>query len=432
MKYNPFKSIPPPVRYYFFIAVENLIPLVGYFFFNWTYKGIFLFYAVELTAYELTILPRIGIYVFATREYSDVASPVKKFGIAIAWILYSLGFFYGNLAFFLIAGLSNDNSSDGLTSFIHGNAFFIIFIFADYIYWFVRDYVVGRKHRAVDPDSEIAEIGGFPLLILTTTILIFIFMSALSIADENILFVMMLVVISLKAGAQAAKRYRKSKKGRKAAKVKDYSKTNTLNTISDLLSSSKASTGDMKDIERIAIDVRHLPVEKERSDPRLLVIGALAFSLACAVWFGIFVYMAGFTGSLPGSLLPLILSAVLGYMGVSRLVEKEFIRITHEKVSYSERHLRGYTRWEKNLPGDFRGLLIDSFTHKTDEGKETKYCVLLFARDRKSITLFVSRFKSEAYNVLKEFADALDLPALEEKDGEIVERKPEQAADDDI
>ena len=82
--------MPPAVRYYFFIVVENLIPLAGYFFLGWTFKDIFLFYAVELCAYELTIIPRIGFYVFTSDEYRDVGSFIKKYGILISWILYSL------------------------------------------------------------------------------------------------------------------------------------------------------------------------------------------------------------------------------------------------------------------------------------------------------------------------------------------------------
>lgn len=417
MKYNPFKRIPPSAVYYFFIAVENLIPLLGYFFLEWTFKGIFLFYAVELCAYELTILPRFGLYVFTTKEYSDAKSSIKKFGIFISWILYSLGFFYLNMVLLVFAGLSKEsNHLQGLASFIYGNAFFIIFIFADYIYWFIRGYIVNRKHRVIDPDSEIAEMGGFPLLIFVPNILVFVLISVLSIDDEKILFVMMLVVIVMKTGAQVAKRYRKSKKERK---VKGHLKTDQLTSISDLISDS---TGffDMKAIIRKAIDVRHLPVEKECSNPLILVIGVFAFSIVFAVWFGIAVSVSGLTGSLPGSLILLILSAVLGFWGINRLVGKVFIRITDDKVFYRERGFRGYTQWEKNLPADFRGVLVSTVTNKTDDGDETKYYIKLIARDNKAVVLFESRFKREAYNALKQFAPALGLPALEEKDGIIV------------
>jgi len=421
LNYNPIKLIPPSVRYYFFIVVENLIPLAGYFFFGWTFKDIFLFYAVELCAYELTILPRIGLYVFATKEYGEDMSSVKKLGILISWILYSLVFFFFNMMLLVLAGLSEDTSLKNLTSFIYVNAFFIIYIFADYIYWFARDYLTDRENRVIEPDSGKAEIGGFPLLILVTNILVIVIMPALSFDDEKILFVMMLIVIVMKTAAQVVKRYRKSMKGKNAAKPKYHSKTDQLTSISDLISSSNSSTGDMKEIERTTIDVRQLPVEKERSDPLILAIGVLALALAFAVWFGIYVYMAGFTGSLPGSLAPLILSAVFGYLGLSRLVAKEFIRITDEKVFFSERRLLGHAQWEKDLPADFRGVLMDTFKHKTDEGEEIKYRINLFARDRKTITLFVSRFESEAYYVLKQFAPVLGLPALEEKDGTIAE-----------
>ena len=77
------------------------------------------------------------------------------------------------------------------------------------------------------------------------------------------------------------------------------------------------------------------------------------------------------------------------------------------------------------MPTHFSGVLIDHFTHRTDEGNETVYCIKLFAKDRKSILLFKSRHKKEAYNILKHFSPALGLPALEEKDSIIVELNPE-------
>lgn len=423
MKFNPFKHISHVVMYNFFLAVGNLIPLIGYFFFNWTFKHIFLFYAVELFAYELTILPRIGLYVFAAKEYGDNMPTVKKLGILMSWILYSLVFFFFNMMLLVLAGLSEDNSFAGLTSFIYLNAFFIIYIFADYIYWFVKDYLLDRDHKVIDPDSEIAEIAGLPLLVLVPNILVIVIMPALSFHDEKILFVMMLIVIIIKTGSQYAKRYRKDIKGKNAVKPKDHLKTDRSNSISDLISDS---TGyfDMKVIERTAIDVRHLPVEKERSDPLIVIISIFALAIASAVWFAIAVHVSGFTGSLPSSLFPLILSAAFCFFGIYRLVGKVFIRITEDKVFYRERRFRGYTQWEKDLPADFRGVLVDTIINKTDDGEETKYYIKLFARDKKAVVLFESRFKSETYNVLNQFAPALGLPALEEIDGEIVERKP--------
>ena len=117
-------------------------------------------------------------------------------------------------------------------------------------------------------------------------------------------------------------------------KGKDHSKTGKSISIMDLLSDSKWSGGDMQDIERTTLDVRHLPVLKERSDPLIYIIGALALALACAVWFGWTIYKVGFKASLPLSILPISLTAVFGCMGVSRLIAKEIISITNDRVFY--------------------------------------------------------------------------------------------------
>ncbi len=67
---------------------------------------------------------------------------------------------------------------------------------------------------------------------------------------------------------------------------------------------------------------------------------------------------------------------------------------------------------------------MSTVTNKTDDGDEKKYYIKLIARDNKAVVLFESRFRREAYNALKQFAPALGLPALEEKDGIIVELIP--------
>ena len=129
------------IKPYIFIIIDNCIPPIGYFFLDWDMSRIFIFYAVELCAYELVMIPRIIIFSYTSDEYI-LSSRIKKFGLSISWLLYHLMLYTFTMMFLLHTGFVVSPGAGApvtmadLWSFVDKFKFVIIYIFAAYIFEF--------------------------------------------------------------------------------------------------------------------------------------------------------------------------------------------------------------------------------------------------------------------------------------------------------
>lgn len=193
-----FKVIPP-------IAI-NLIPLFGFLFFEWSVKGIFLFYAVEICVYEFFLLPRIVIFVFTGDEYG-YPSVLQNLTPAIGWILYSLMMFGFTMMFILYIAFSYSKKTGTMGNdvfiFIKNNMVFIIFISAEYMYSFFKKYLYDKGYKKIPSQNQLWEIGIFFVIIQVLLGLFHIASVAFSINNSIYHFNMILLFVIFKTIIQS-------------------------------------------------------------------------------------------------------------------------------------------------------------------------------------------------------------------------------------
>ena len=206
----------PRIRLYIFIIIDNLFPLVGYFVLNWDLNRIFLFYAVELCAYELVMIPQIIIYSHTCGEYI-LYSAVKKIGLSISWLLYHLMLYYFTMMFLLHTayvispGAGAPATMNELWSFADEYSIVIVFIFGSYLLDFFTGYLRSKEYEVLPSDLQLKEIALFYFLLLIVLVLINGVAVAFSIDSELYQIVMMFIIIGIKTMAQVMLRKGKSK-----------------------------------------------------------------------------------------------------------------------------------------------------------------------------------------------------------------------------
>ena len=201
-------SMNPRIISYIFISLVNLIPVIGYFIFNWDLARFFLFYAVELSAYELVMIPRIIIYSHTCAEYS-LYSAIKKVGLSISWLLYHLILYVFTMMFLLHTAfvISPDAGAPvtmkELWSFADEYTIVIVLIFGSYIMEFFTNYLISKKYEVLSSELQLKEIVLFYILLLVLLTFINGIAVAFSLDGELYQIVMMFIIIGMKTMAQA-------------------------------------------------------------------------------------------------------------------------------------------------------------------------------------------------------------------------------------
>ena len=206
----------PRITLYTSIAVDNLIPLIAYFLFDWDLTLIFLFYAVELTAYELFMIPRIIIFTNTSGEYM-LDSSIKKIGLSISWLLYHLMLYVCTMmvllhtAFVVSPAAGAPVTMAELWSFTNEYSIAIFFIAGSYLIEFIVGYLGSKEYNALPSDIQLKEIAIFYIILLVVLALINGIAVLFSIDGELYQIVMMFIIIGIKTIAQVMLRKNKSK-----------------------------------------------------------------------------------------------------------------------------------------------------------------------------------------------------------------------------
>ena len=204
------------IKPYIFIIIDNCIPPIGYFFLDWDMSRIFIFYAVELCAYELVMIPRIIIFSYTSDEYI-LSSRIKKFGLSISWLLYHLMLYTFTMMFLLHTGFAVSPGAGApvtmadLWSFVDKFKLVIIYIFAAYIFEFFTDYLRRKEYEVLPSDLQLKEIALFYFLLLVVLGFINGFAVAFSLDGKIYQIVMLFIVIGVKTLSQVFLRKGKSK-----------------------------------------------------------------------------------------------------------------------------------------------------------------------------------------------------------------------------
>ncbi len=201
-------------RIYYLIILGNLIPLVGYTAFDWSLTESFMFYAVELCAYELVMLPRIVIFVFNSDEYhGSVFSKIVK---SFLWLFYHLFLFVMAIwylvytAYAVSAGRAEVTRNDILL-FIKDNYLVIGFIFFEYIYLFYISYIRIKEYKLLPSSMYLTEIGVFYILLIVIIGMIDGVSVLLEMAISVYQLIILILLIGIKAFVQLLLKKRKDK-----------------------------------------------------------------------------------------------------------------------------------------------------------------------------------------------------------------------------
>ena len=206
----------PRIISYIFIIIVNIIPLVGYFVFNWDLTRFFLFYAVELCAYEFVMIPRIIIYSHTCAEYS-LYSAIKKVGLSFSWLLYHLMLYAFTMMFLFHTAFAISPDAGApvtmkeLWSFADEYKIIIVLIFGSYIMEFFTNYLIPREYEVLPSDLQLKEIAFFYFPLLIVLALINGVAVLFSIDSELYQIVMMFMIVGFKTVGQVMLRKGKSK-----------------------------------------------------------------------------------------------------------------------------------------------------------------------------------------------------------------------------
>jgi hypothetical protein len=177
---------------------------------------IFMFYAVELCAYELVMIPRIIIFTYSSDEYI-ICSGIKKFGLSISWLLYHLMLYIFTMMFLLHTGFSvspggtTPASMADFWTFVDKYKFVIIYIFASYIFGFFTDYLRRKEYEVLPSDMQLKEIAIFYFILLVILGLFNGFAVTFSMDNQLYQIIVLLIVTLVKTTAQIFLKKGKSK-----------------------------------------------------------------------------------------------------------------------------------------------------------------------------------------------------------------------------
>jgi len=210
-------------RPYYLIAFGNLIPLIGYLAFDWSLTESFLFYVVELSAYELVMLPRIVIYIFNSDEYSG--SVFSKLAMSFLWLFGHLFLFVMTIGFLMgaayaISGTSAKFTNNDILLFLKDNYLVVGFIFCEYIYLFYINYFKLKEYKLLPESLYLKEIWVFYLLLLVILGMINAVSGFFHFTASLYQIIMLILLISVKIFVQLLL---KKRKDTLLAKVKEQS-----------------------------------------------------------------------------------------------------------------------------------------------------------------------------------------------------------------
>ena len=206
----------PRITLYLSIAIDNLIPLIGYFLFDWDLTLIFLFYAVELTAYEFFMIPRIVIYSFTCDDYY-LYSPLKKSGLSVSWLLYHLMLYVFTMMFLLHTAFVVSPAAGApvtmaeLWSFTDEYSIALYFVAGSYLIEFIVGYLGSKEYKVLPSGILLKEIAIFYIVLLVMLALINGAAVLFSVESEPYQIVILITIISIKTITQVLLRKSKSR-----------------------------------------------------------------------------------------------------------------------------------------------------------------------------------------------------------------------------
>ncbi|NNG26806.1 MAG: hypothetical protein HKM87_04725 [Ignavibacteriaceae bacterium] len=167
-----------------------------------------MFYAIEVSAYELVMIPRIIVYSHTCAEYS-LHSVIKKIGLSISWLLYHLMLYAFTMMFLLHTAfvISPDASAPvtikELWSFTDEYKIVIVIIFGSYLFEFFANYLISKEYKVLSSELQLKEIVLFYIILLVLLTLINGIAVLFSIDSELYQIVIMFIIIGIKTLAQA-------------------------------------------------------------------------------------------------------------------------------------------------------------------------------------------------------------------------------------
>ncbi len=193
---------------------------------------------------------------------------------------------------------------------------------------------------------------------------------------------------------------------------------NTEWSLGDLI--DKRYFRNLSIVQRAAIDVRHLPVEKiVRNGPGSLGIWFLAFSLLFGLGPAIYAIISGGLNNLFGFISGTLIWAILLFLALWNFKLIVTTSITSEAVSYKKGTLFGETEWSEPL-SEYEGVLLS----EEKIGSKRHFSILLYhSQKKKRVELIRLGNYKDHRNVWHVFAEALGMPALEKTKEGIVESK---------
>lgn len=206
----------------YIIVAGNMIPLFGFFFFEWDLIQVFMFYLVEMLFYFLLQFPKIVLFLIHQpklvqykRSFNYLPFFHTKSGKAIAFAFYffiNTFIFLFSLYFLTFTIYETFYDSDLKLSiietiylpFLKENYLIIIYIFMQYLYNFIYYHIIKKEYLYIPCEYQTREIHGRNMLLFIGAIFLsmFIYGQIYSFGgfeedDNNLLNILLLFSLSL-------------------------------------------------------------------------------------------------------------------------------------------------------------------------------------------------------------------------------------------
>jgi hypothetical protein len=175
-----------------------------------------------------------------------------------------------------------------------------------------------------------------------------------------------------------------------------------------------------KIIHENTFDVRNLPAEKityGKEDTQFWVT-FLIFFIVCAAGPAYLLKNNEFISVLPFWVVSFVVGCIFLLLSLKKLLFQRTIKVTEDEVTYAHRGLFGKKQWTEKLSA-YRGILLQVWV--TPKRGKSRELVLYHDDEDKRILLFKWGLEEKVLKAWEAFATSLQLPMLEEKDGQIVE-----------
>lgn len=200
----------------------NFIPLFGHLVLGWDITEIILFYALELTMYELVMQPAFFIYAsqMADRDGKNLFGKIRySFYMLVGrstWFIMAQMFIL-HAAFAFSAAAGAEPTAPAVLSFLETNIFAIVILCAEYIFAFIITFVKNREHVKLSPDFYGVEYFGYPIIFLTAIGIVNGAGVLLKLDAPEYKLLILILVIGLKSAGQILMQRRKNRELREAA-----------------------------------------------------------------------------------------------------------------------------------------------------------------------------------------------------------------------